>query len=208
MPVDNPRPDLPGERILIVGDTNAGKSTLGARLAETLDVPFVELDALYWLPGWQAREREEFRSLLREHLPGVGRWVAAGHYSSSADIHWRRADTIVWLDYPLLVTLPRLLQRTWRRWRRKELLWGTNYEHITDQLMIWDQNRSLISYSVRNHRRRRRGLESAMRSGELTAVFIRLRRPGETAAWFEQVRTAAGTIPTPETPERSHPSNA
>lgn len=183
-----------GSRLLIVGDTNAGKSTLGARLAQTLDAPFVELDALYWLPGWQARDREDFRRLLREHLPADGRWVAAGNYSSSADIHWRRADTIVWLDYPLSVTIPRLVRRTWTRWRRKELLWGTNTENITGQLKIWDQNQSLISFSVRNHKRRRRGLEAAMTGGQLSANFIRLRTPAETAAWLKTVETAAVRI--------------
>lgn len=181
----------PGERILIVGDTNAGKSTLGAQLSDALGMPFVELDALYWLPGWQARERDDFRQLLRDHLPEDGRWVAAGNYSSSADIHWQRADTIVWLDYPLSVTLPRLLRRTWLRWRRKEQLWGTNYERITDQLMIWDQNRSLISFSVRNHRRRRRGLEAAMRGGQLRAVFIRMRRPSDTAVWLRALTSTS-----------------
>lgn len=177
---------LLGERILIVGDTNTGKSTLGERLGESLDLPFVELDALYWLPGWQEREREDFRRLLREHLPEDGRWVAAGNYSSSADIHWRRADMIVWLDYALSVTLPRLVRRTWGRWRRKELLWGTNHERITNQLMLWDQNKSLITFSIRNHKRRRSGIEAAIASGQLAATFIRLRTPQETAAWIEK----------------------
>lgn len=191
-----PERPFPGERVLIVGDTNAGKSTLGAQLSDALGMPFIELDALYWLPGWQARERDDFRQLLRDHLPEDGRWVAAGNYSSSSDIHWRRADTIVWLDYPLAVTLPRLVLRTWTRWRRKEHLWGTNYERITDQLMIWDQNRSLISFSVRNHRRRRRGLEAAMTSGQLQAMFVRFRRPGETSAWLERLTAKKPQKPT------------
>ncbi len=35
-----------GRRIHVLGNTSAGKSTLGTRLAQALDVPFVELDAL------------------------------------------------------------------------------------------------------------------------------------------------------------------
>ena len=52
------------KRVLIFGDSNSGKSTLGVPLAERLGVRFVELDALYWLPGWQGRPDEEFRALL------------------------------------------------------------------------------------------------------------------------------------------------
>lgn len=41
-----------GRRIHVIGNSCAGKSTLGQRLARALDVPFVELDALNWQPGW------------------------------------------------------------------------------------------------------------------------------------------------------------
>jgi shikimate kinase len=35
-----------GRRIHVIGNSCSGKSTLGARLAAILDLPFVELDAL------------------------------------------------------------------------------------------------------------------------------------------------------------------
>jgi len=38
-------------RLVVVGTTGAGKSTLAKRLSETLGLNFVELDALYWEPG-------------------------------------------------------------------------------------------------------------------------------------------------------------
>lgn len=41
-----------GQRIHVIGNSCSGKSTLAGQLARTLEVPFVELDALNWLPNW------------------------------------------------------------------------------------------------------------------------------------------------------------
>lgn len=180
-----------GKRVVIVGDSNAGKSTLGERLASHLDVPFVELDALYWQPGWQARERDEFQDLLRKTLTATDGWVAAGNYSSHAHVHWPLAETMVWLDYPLRITVPRIVARSWRRWRNNELLWGTNRERFIEQLMVWDEQKSLIAFSLKHHRRRRRVLEGAMRDPALQHLrWVRLRRPRETDAWLAGVLRA------------------
>lgn len=185
---------MTGNRIVIIGDSNAGKSTLGSRLAARLGARFVELDALYWLPGWQPRDADDFQRLLRDALTPAGAWVAAGNYSSHAHVHWPLAETIVWLDYPLRITVPRIIARSWRRWRNNELLWGTNRERFIEQLMLWDQQKSLIAFTVRNHWRRRRGIEAAMSNPALRHVrWVRLRRPRDTAAWLAalEARTPA-----------------
>jgi len=41
------------QRINVVGTSGSGKTTVARRAAEALGVPFVELDALHWEPGWQ-----------------------------------------------------------------------------------------------------------------------------------------------------------
>jgi adenylate kinase family enzyme len=119
----------PPRRIAIIGNTSSGKSTLAADLAERLDVPHIELDALYWEPNWVGAEREVFRARV-DAATAAEAWTSSGNYLSGVqDIVWGRADTVVWLDYPLRVLVPRLWQRTYRRWRERELLWGTNREN-------------------------------------------------------------------------------
>lgn len=112
-------------RIVVVGNTCAGKSTLGEALAKALSLRFVELDALFWKPNWQQPELVEFRTRVDE-ATREGGWVVAGNYTTQQrDISWPRADTVVWLDVPLPLLVTRVLTRSFARWRKRELLWGT-----------------------------------------------------------------------------------
>jgi len=48
-------------------------------LAERLDLPFVELDALFWLPDWVESDDGTFGAKVTEATAGEG-WVVAGNY--------------------------------------------------------------------------------------------------------------------------------
>lgn len=111
-------------RIIIVGTSGAGKSTLGEQAAQALGVPFLELDALFWLPNWVQETDEVFRQKVAVAIQPDD-WVAGGNYSRARDLIWRRAETLIWLDYPLRLTLWRLLQRTLTRIVTQEDLWHT-----------------------------------------------------------------------------------
>lgn len=146
-----------GRRIIVIGSSNAGKSSLAYRLAERLDVPFIELDGLFWEPGWKEAEREVFRERVRRAIEPES-WVMAGNYlKQQQDVSWPVADTIIWLDLPLPTVLRRCVLRTWRRWRNGDVLYGgTNRENFREHMMLWNSEKSLISYTARTHRSRRR----------------------------------------------------
>jgi len=44
------------QRILVIGSSGTGKSTLARQLASKLALPIIHLDQEYWQPGWVARE--------------------------------------------------------------------------------------------------------------------------------------------------------
>jgi predicted kinase len=102
------------QRILILGRTGSGKTTLARELAAAIGVPHVELDALYFGPEFSTVPL----SLLRERTSAAiagDRWVTDGNKSAVRDLVWPRADTVIWLDYPLVVSLWRLGKRAvWR----------------------------------------------------------------------------------------------
>ena len=112
-------------RILVLGRTGSGKTTLARELAAELGVPHIELDALYFGPQFSTAPL----SVLRERVcaaVSADRWVTDGNKSAVRDLVWPRADTIVWLDYPLVVSLWRLGRRA--LWRASAIKTDTHTE--------------------------------------------------------------------------------
>ncbi len=114
-------------RIAIVGTSCSGKTTLARTLAEILDVPHIELDALHWQSDWTPRPFEEFRYLTRTAITAEW-WVLDGNYNRIRDLAWARATGLVWLNYPFHIVLWRALSRTVRRVLFREQLYGGNRE--------------------------------------------------------------------------------
>jgi adenylate kinase family enzyme len=177
--------DVP-RRLIVIGSSNAGKTTLAERLASIMAVPLIELDALHWESGWREAAITVFQDRVRAATE-VDRWVMAGNYlAKQQHLSWPRADAIVWLDLDLTTLLRRCVRRSWKRWRNQERLYGgDNRERFVEHLMLWDTDRSLIAHILRTHRRRRRDYEAMShdpRWAHLT--FIRLRSEAEIEDWF------------------------
>ena len=175
-----------GRRIIIIGNSNSGKSTLAEQLAKRLDASFIELDALHWEPNWVEADPEVFRKRVTQAI-SADSWVIAGNYSKQVDLSWPLADTIVWLDLPLNLVLRRCISRTWRRYRDKSELWNGNRENFWEHLMLWNTDKSLISFTVRHHHARRKRTLATMQDPQWSHVnFVHLRSVEEVEAWLRQ----------------------
>jgi adenylate kinase family enzyme len=167
------------KRVAIIASASGnGKTTLARELARRLDAPVVELDALVHGPGWTETPDEELRALVEPVLAGES-WVIDGTYRSKlGDLVLESADTVVWLDLPLRVWLPRLLRRTVRRIRGVEWLWNENRETLRGA--FWGRD-ALVPFALRTHftRRRRYPVELA------SYPVVRLRSPEEVERWLE-----------------------
>ena len=174
------------ERIAVTGSTGSGKSTFARELAGRLGVPYVELDALHWDPGWSAAPREVFRERAAEALRADGRWVSDGNYRQVRDICWGRADTLIWLDYPFPLVLWRLTRRTlWRGLTVAELYNG-NRESLWTHLFTRD---SLFVWLLKSHWRRKREMPADLAQPEYAHLHVlRFRRPSQARAWLERVK--------------------
>jgi adenylate kinase family enzyme len=175
-------------RILIVGTSGSGKSTLGRALAGMLGCPYVEMDAIRWMPGWTLLDNAAFSERLVEAGAGE-RWVMDGNVRSPAAALWDRLTLVVWLDYPLRVVMGRLVRRTFRRLARKEALWAGNRETVWRAL----GPDSIVLWALRTHRRNRRIYEGMIEVRVGSGVrFVRLRRAAEAEELIERVRAMAG----------------
>ena len=67
-------------RINIIGTAGSGKSFFSKRVAQELNIPYVELEALAWKSNWTESTDEELFSNLLEHLSSDN-WVLDGNYS-------------------------------------------------------------------------------------------------------------------------------
>ena len=104
-------------RIVILGRSGNGKSTLARRLGTEFDLPVVHLDALFWQPGWVGSDRESFRARLADALSG-DRWITDGNFSNTFDLRLPRADLVIWMEVPRLVSIRRVLGRVWHHYGR------------------------------------------------------------------------------------------
>ena len=170
----------------MIGTSGSGKTTLARRLSEQLDLPHLELDALFHQPGWEPADPEVFRAEVTRFCAG-DRWVVCGKYALVRPIVFARADAIVCLDHGRARQTLRVLRRTTRRLVTREELWNGNRETL--RALWWpDREASIVRWTWDNVPRVRRlfaDLEAHPPHAEVDVV--RLRGFGEVEDWFRSV---------------------
>lgn len=171
------------KRVVVVGTSGSGKTTVARAIAERLDLPRIELDALHWGPNWTEASDEVFRARVAAAIASDG-WVVDGNYRQVRDLYMPLADCVVWLDLPLRTCLRRIVVRTVRRAWTGEILWGTNRESWRKTL----SRDSMILWVLTTHRRRRREYAERFAGPTPGGVRVeRLRSAREATAWLAVV---------------------
>ncbi|MER5961382.1 adenylate kinase [Streptomyces sp. NPDC002057] len=168
------------ERILVVGSTGAGKSTLARALSVRLGLPFHEMDALYFTgPGWAVNSDV---SADTSRLTSRPRWIIDSlGYPEVRDLLWDRADTVVWLDYRRRAIMPRVLRRSLRRTVTRESLYGGNRETWAG----WLSREHPVWWAWSHHGARRREIRTRVDDPRFAQLrVLRFGRPEETDAWL------------------------
>lgn len=98
------------ERILILGCSCAGKSTLARAMGEKTGIPVVHLDKLWWTGNWENVTREVFDARLAEEL-AKPRWIIDGNYDRTIEIRLQHCDTAVYFDFSRWTCLWGMLKR-------------------------------------------------------------------------------------------------
>ena len=175
----------PPRRVRVVGTSGSGKTTFARRLARALDAPHVELDEVFWGPGWVKREVAEALADLRARTAGPA-WVVDGNWDSRIGDLLDGADAVVWLDHPRRVVTSRVVRRTlWRGLTRQEL-WHGNRERLA-QLWNRDPEENVVLWSWTSYPRV--VARYAARAGD--PRMVRLRGPRQAEAWLRSVERGA-----------------
>ena len=187
----DPRTSLAGcRRILVLGRTGSGKTTLARQLAEATGVPHVELDALYFGPDFSTAPL----AVLRERTAAAvaaETWVTDGNKKAVRDLVWPRADTVIWLDYPLAVSLWRLGKRAVRRTSalKAEAAESGGTGGLPRKLVSAARG---VTTALRSHRGQRREYPTMFgRPENQHLAVVRLRSPLATRRWVTRVLDGA-----------------
>ncbi len=120
-------------RIIVVGCSGAGKTTLARQIASRLKLKHIAIDAITWQAGWRDLSRSDPDEYARRVTKSkeAEAWVV----DQPLPEHLRpRATYVVWLDYERSVVMARVIRRSMLRVVLRTKLWAGNRERLTDML--------------------------------------------------------------------------
>ncbi len=139
-----------GRKIVVAGQ--GGKSTLARAIAADLGLPYIELDAIYWLPNWGERTPEDFRATTQRAIDeNPDGWVIDGNYGTHLKgLVAKQADTVIYVKMPWRVMFWRTFTRSVARAYDKRIICGNNTESWRKSFFSSD---SLLWYLIKNRSR-------------------------------------------------------
>jgi adenylate kinase family enzyme len=173
------------KRVSVIGGSSTGKTTVSRELARRLGVPHVELDALHHDAGWQEAPAEVLQARVDDALAAAPEgWVVDGNYHGKLGLSvLERADTVVFLDMPFVLTLRRVVWRTFSRIVRREELWNGNRESLRTAL----SRESIVWWVITQHGKYRQKWPDRYTTLPHLQV-VRLHSPREVRDWLQSIQ--------------------
>lgn len=163
-------------RIVIIGTSCSGKSTLAKHLKNKMHIPHVEVDNLYWTPGWEPISVENFRHNVSRNLESES-WIIDGNYSSVRDLIWPKATEIIWLDYPFYLVFWCAIKRAAHHLIHKTAFCNGNYETFCRTFLSRD---SILLWVIKTYWRRKKSFAALLKKPEYHHLKVtHLRSPKE-----------------------------
>lgn len=172
-------------RVVVVGCGGSGKTVLARQMGESLGIPVVHLDALFYDEGWEPCGQAEFAA-RQERAVAAAAWVMDGNYASTLPIRLRAADAVVFLDLPAWQCLVGVAQRR-LRYRGGQRRTDGVFDRIS-----WSFVRYIVGYR-RGMAPKVRALVEAHARPEAAVFVLRSRRA--VRRFCDQV-TIAQSVPT------------
>lgn len=99
------------KRVCIVGCPGVGKTAFAIKLAKLTGLPVVHLDYYYHQRKYNYYEDKQAWAKQVKKLMQQERWIIDGNYSSTLVERLKKADAVVFFDYPRWFALYRVLKR-------------------------------------------------------------------------------------------------
>lgn len=172
------------KKIVVIGDSCSGKTTLARDLSKKLGIKHIELDSLFWEGNWKNVDTIEFKKRITSALQDTN-FITDGNFSMARDVIWDKTDTIIWIDLPIWIILTRFFSRSISRSLKKELLWGKCQETLRKSIFSKD---SLFMWIISTHYKRKRTYSKIMKDDAYSHInFIRLNSAKEVNKFIKQI---------------------
>lgn len=165
------------ERIVLLGVTGSGKSTIARRVERERGIPAVDIDALAWRPGWVKTPEDELAAAAAA-IAQRDAWVLDSAWRAILPAVLPRTQLVVALDLPRRVSLTRLLRRTVVRLVTRAPVCGENVESLGSVF----SHDSIIAWHFRSYPRKREQIATWESDPQMPPV-LRLRSSRDVENW-------------------------
>lgn len=165
------------QRVTIIGNGGAGKSTLAVSLGRATGLPVYHLDRYIWLPNMEAVSEPAFTDAHNEIL-ARDEWLIEGMgYDSTIEARFVRSDTIIYIDFPIAIHFLWAVKRSIKSIVVKPEGWADGVQPIAKLGYVFR-----IIWSV--HKKTRPYILALLNSYGGQRTVHHLRSPGDLNAFY------------------------
>lgn len=167
-------------KIAIVGCSGSGKSTLATKLGRQLQIPHIELDALFHQTNWVPKESGPFREEVKAVMQQMQQWIIDGNYQSKLEeIVITEADLVIFFNLSRRLVMYRIIKRTILRLLLRKELWNENREKFGNLLNLSPEE-NVILWSWTQHSAYREWGLLKMRTKPSHQIWIEVKRANQS----------------------------
>jgi adenylate kinase family enzyme len=98
------------KQVCVIGNSGSGKSVFSKKLANISKLPLIHLDKYYWTDTCTRPHESDWQQEVSE-IVKADSWIIDGHHETTLVERFEKADTIIFLDYSVWLSLYRALKR-------------------------------------------------------------------------------------------------
>lgn len=148
-------------KIMVIGFSGSGKSTISKMISNTLNIPVLYLDKVHWLESWVENDKESECKIVSDFLENNDSWVIDGNYSHmSYNERLESADLIIFMNFNRFNCLFRAFKRLFEnRGKTRESMADNCVEKVDFEFIkwiLWDSRQKSqtnnYKYALENYR--------------------------------------------------------
>lgn len=171
------------KKIIVIGTSGSGKTTLASNISAKTGIEHIELDSIYNQENWNPIETKKFLEIVNRYTEETS-WIFCGNYFTRLGLDfWKKADVVIWLDYPFNVVFRRLMRRTLNRGIARHVLWNGNRESLAKSFF---SKESVILHMIQSWSKQKKRYDPIFSDNQLGRTkLIRLTNDSEVAMFLE-----------------------